>query len=81
MRGPVEVRVDLWLKPPKTAVGLPRPLRGADADNLAKPVLDVCTKCGYWGDDAQVCRLTVDKRYCLDTPRAEVAIRELREDA
>jgi len=33
-----------------------------DADNLAKAVLDALTPLGFFGDDAQVVRLTTDKR-------------------
>lgn len=34
-----------------------------DADNIAKLVLDACTKAGAWRDDTQVSRLTVDREY------------------
>lgn len=34
-----------------------------DADNLAKAVLDVLTKCGVWVDDSRVTALSVTKRY------------------
>ena len=32
-----------------------------DTDNLQKMLKDVMTQCGYWTDDAQVCREIVEK--------------------
>lgn len=34
-----------------------------DADNIAKTFIDCLVKVGFFEDDAQVCRLTVDKTY------------------
>ena len=34
-----------------------------DLENLAKPILDALTRCGYWRDDSQVNRLTAMKYY------------------
>jgi Holliday junction resolvase RusA-like endonuclease len=36
-----------------------------DADNLAKLVLDVLSRLGWWGDDAQVSTLIAHKRYSV----------------
>ena len=51
-----------------------------DADNLAKAVLDVLTKCGVWVDDSRVAFLHATKSYeCASNPRVGcwVSIREL----
>lgn len=45
-----------------------------DVDNLAKIVLDSLNKIAY--DDAQVCRLLVEKRYG-ETPQVLVRLSEL----
>ena len=37
-----------------------------DTDNLQKLLKDCMTKCGFWGDDAQVVRETVEKRWSDD---------------
>lgn len=34
-----------------------------DTDNLQKLLKDCMTRCGYWHDDAQVARETVEKRW------------------
>jgi crossover junction endodeoxyribonuclease RusA len=51
-----------------------------DADNSGKLLLDSLTDSGFWGDDAQVCLLTLGKVYSTD-PRIEVCIRPLRESS
>jgi len=50
-------------------------LKKPDVDNLAKIVLDSLNKIAY-DDDAQVCRLFVEKRYG-ENPRVEVRLTEL----
>lgn len=37
--------------------------RSRDLDNLAKPVLDVMTECGWWDDDGSVSELLLCKRF------------------
>lgn len=37
--------------------------KSLDVDNLAKPVLDVMTKTGWWDDDGGVSCLCAEKRY------------------
>lgn len=48
-----------------------------DADNIAKGVLDALD--GWWGDDAQVCSLTVAKRVAAfgEMPHYRICIKEL----
>lgn len=40
--------------------------KGGDIDNLAKVTLDALTDAGVWEDDAQVCRLVLERRYHAD---------------
>lgn len=44
-----QVRVPMWVRP--------------DCSNVIKLLEDVMTKAGFWKDDAQVCDLTVSKRW------------------
>jgi Holliday junction resolvase RusA-like endonuclease len=53
--------------------------RRADADNLAKGVLDALNGIA-WEDDSQVQRLVVEKRIDRANPRAEVTIEILEQD-
>lgn len=46
-----------------------------DLDNLAKAVIDALTEIGFWGDDGQIARLTVEKRYSA-RPGCDVRIDE-----
>jgi Holliday junction resolvase RusA-like endonuclease len=48
----------------KTLSYLPH-LAKPDVDNLAKAVLDVLTRVGFWGDDSQVWSINVAKCYAL----------------
>ena len=52
-----------WYFPSKThregALRVTRP----DTDNLQKLLKDCMTRCGYWKDDAQVVRESVEKRW------------------
>lgn len=34
-----------------------------DWDNLSKATIDGLSQCGFWNDDAQICRATVEKFY------------------
>jgi Holliday junction resolvase RusA-like endonuclease len=48
-----------------------------DADNLAKAVMDALTTLRFWGDDAQVVKLHVQKYYVGDAVGADVVIKEV----
>lgn len=39
--------------------------RVGDLDNLIKPVWDVMTRYGVWGDDSWICGVDMDKLYAL----------------
>lgn len=47
-----------------------------DTDNLQKLLKDCMTKCGYWKDDALVCREIVEK-FWADIPGIYIKIKEL----
>lgn len=54
-----------------------------DTDNLQKLLKDCMTKCGFWKDDAQVVRETVEKRWS-DEPTGiyiEITELEVKQDA
>lgn len=51
-----------------------------DTDNLQKLLKDCMTKCGFWKDDAQVVRETVEKRWSDEPCGIYIEIEEL-EDA
>ena len=53
---------------------IPHPVR-PDADNLEKTILDVMSKLGFWGDDAQVADLRL-RKYFGDGPGVGVWIGE-----
>lgn len=48
-----------------------------DTDNLQKLLKDCMTKCGFWKDDAQVVRETVEKRWADDPTGIYIEIVEL----
>jgi len=48
-----------------------------DTDNLQKLLKDCMTKCGFWEDDAQVVRETVEKRWSDDPAGIYIEIEEL----
>lgn len=69
--GPLAVQLEVVCTKPKTSkLDLPR----QDVDNFAKSVLDALTKAGAWLDDAQVARLTVEKRFALKGEAAHTRI-------
>lgn len=79
--GPVGMRINAFFSVPKSAsrrkrelmlVGMIRPTKAPDVDNLAKCIGDACNGVAY-RDDAQIVRLLVDKRYA-EQPRVEVEI-------
>lgn len=45
-----------------------------DADNCAKAVCDALTQIGVWRDDAQVARMTAEKRYVCGDERPGCAV-------
>ena len=48
-----------------------------DTDNLQKLLKDCMTKCGFWKDDAQVVRETVEKRWSDEPAGIYIEIEEL----
>lgn len=50
-----------------------------DTDNLQKLLKDCMTRCGFWMDDAQVVRETVEKRWADDPSGIYIEITELEE--
>lgn len=48
-----------------------------DTDNLQKLLKDCMTKCGFWQDDAQVVRETVEKRWSDEPAGIYIEIEEL----
>ena len=50
-----------------------------DTDNLEKLLKDCMTKCGFWKDDAQVVRETVEKVWSDEPTGIYVRIEELEE--
>lgn len=48
-----------------------------DTDNLQKLLKDCMTRCGFWKDDAQVVRETVEKRWSDDPTGIYIEIEEL----
>jgi Holliday junction resolvase RusA-like endonuclease len=83
IEGPVEVRIRAYYAIPKSASkgarilmreGFQTPAnKKPDLDNVAKSVMDGCSKGVCFKDDTQVVTLTCTKRYC-DNPRVEVSI-------
>ncbi len=48
-----------------------------DTDNLQKLLKDCMTKCGFWKDDAQVVRETVEKRWSDEPAGIYIEVTEL----
>ncbi len=48
-----------------------------DTDNLQKMLKDCMTRCGFWKDDAQVARETVEKRWSDDPAGIYIEVEEL----
>jgi Holliday junction resolvase RusA-like endonuclease len=68
--GPVQVEATVTLARPKSVKLLERLwpwMKGKDVDKLARAILDGLTMSQLYGDDSQVCRLTITKCY-PDTP-------------
>ena len=50
-----------------------------DTDNLQKLLKDCMTRCGFWRDDAQVVRETVEKRWSAEQSGIYIEITPLEE--
>lgn len=48
-----------------------------DTDNIEKLLKDCMTKCGFWKDDAQVVRETVEKLWAENPVGIEIEVEEL----
>jgi len=84
--GPVSIAIVAYFEIPKSATktkraemraGLTYPTKRPDIDNLAKAVLDALNSIAF-KDDAQVCELTIRKRWA-DEPSVRVEIKALVE--
>ncbi len=51
-----------------------------DTDNLQKLLKDCMTRCGFWKDDAQVVRETVEKRWSDEPCGIYIEIEELEDN-
>ena len=77
LTGPISLRV-LWLFPKgKSHRHGEWRITKPDTDNLQKLLKDCMTRCGYWKDDAQVVRETVEKRWSDDPCGIYIEIEEL----
>lgn len=67
--GPIRLSVAVFMPRPKRLLkrncypGTIPHIGKPDADNLAKAIMDAMTVAGWWGDDAQVYSLEVEKFY------------------
>lgn len=77
LQGPVSLNV-VWLFPRGKAHkhGEWRVTK-PDTDNLQKLLKDCMTKCGFWKDDAQVVRETVEKRWADEPAGIFIEVTEL----
>ena len=75
---PVSVSAVFWVpKPRKPRFDVPA-TQQADADKLARSLLDGMEKGGIFTNDARVVQLHVEKRYAIDCePGAEVLVKTL----
>ena len=74
-----ELRVEVELVcPPITKSKFTTPK--GDLDNLAKPILDVLTKLGWYGDDRQIVELHITKRFPKpgEQPHINVSLLEIQ---
>ena len=76
MEGPVALTVDWFFFSGSHKDGEWRVTR-PDTDNLQKLLKDCMTRCGFWKDDAQVVRETVEKRWSGDPTGIYIEIEEL----
>lgn len=84
LQGALKVSLDVYksipnswsnVKKKSAKWGVLRPLTKPDLDNVAKGVLDACTKI-IWNDDNQIVELIV-RKYYSDNPRIEVIVEAL----
>lgn len=81
IEGAVELRT-IWLFPKgKSHRNGEWRITKTDTDNLQKLLKDCMTKCGFWKDDAQVVRETVEKRWSDDPTGIYIEITELEESS
>ncbi len=74
---PVEVHLLYLFRRPKSVKPSKRrrPTAKLDIDKLERMVLDCMTKAGVYHDDGQVCKVTHEKDYALETSATGVRIR------
>jgi Holliday junction resolvase RusA-like endonuclease len=76
------IYVSIWFHMPRPKRLRLRPniphIKRPDVDNLAKAILDALTGV-LWRDDAQICRLHIDKRYTDDdyNPGIDIEVEEM----
>lgn len=84
MSEPLMVRIEVelivpasWSKKKRAGAmnGIVAPTKRPDVDNLAKLALDACNGI-VWLDDAQICALSVVKKYS-NTPRSTILVRRI----
>ena len=68
LKGPVRLEVQFIFPGERQTIRTAKP----DLDNLLKGVLDICTRLGYWQDDAQVAAIDVRK---MDSPMPGIFFR------
>lgn len=82
--GPVSLTVNEYRRIPPSwskgkrddaSLGLIKPTGRPDIDNTVKAAMDILTKAGIWGDDAQVISLSANKLYG-NPPRLEIDVYE-----
>ena len=79
MAGPLALSV-IWLFPKgKSHKNGEWRITKPDTDNLQKLLKDCMTKCGFWKDDGQVVRETVEKRWADEPTGIYIEIAELEE--
>lgn len=76
MLGALSLRT-LWLFPKGRHKNGEWRVTKPDTDNLQKLLKDCMTKCGFWKDDAQVVRETVEKRWSDEPCGIYIEIEEL----
>lgn len=78
LRGPLEILVKWAFKPTGNHKQNTWRTTKPDTDNLQKLLKDCMTKCGFWEDDAQVCREIVEK-FWYNPPGIYIMITELED--
>ena len=78
MQGPVSLTVEWFFSTKSHKEGEFRTTR-PDTDNIQKLLKDCMTMVGFWGDDAQVCREKVIKRWSKVSPGISIRVHEINE--